>query len=119
MKWVTLIVRVLVALPFVVLAPDHFLHYLNMPPPDNLSENAKSFAGLLMQTGYMDVVKALEIVGNWTNRYSTFSDQFGNGMNSTPPPAVHPVTVEFADAPIPFGLATLSSMPANAAPPVA
>jgi hypothetical protein len=65
------------------------------------------------------VLKALEIVGNWTNRYSTFSDQFGNGMNSTPPPAVHPVTLELADAPIPFGPATLSSMPANAAPPVA
>ena len=45
------------------------------------------------------VLKALEIVENWTNRYSTFSDQFGSGMNSTPPPTIHPVTLESADAP--------------------
>ena len=53
------------------------------------------------------VLNALLIVGNWTNRYSTFKDKFWIGMNSTPPPTVQPVTVEFEDAPMPPGPATL------------
>jgi len=53
------------------------------------------------------VLNASLIVGNWTNKYSTFTDQFGKGMNSTPPPAVHPVAVEFEDALRPPGSETL------------
>jgi uncharacterized membrane protein YphA (DoxX/SURF4 family) len=63
MKWVALIVRVVVALPFVVLAPDHFFHYLKLPQPENMPEYAKSFVGVLMPTGYMDVIKGLEVLG--------------------------------------------------------
>ena len=66
-----------------------------------------------------EVLKALLIVGNCTKRYSTFRDKFWIGMNSTPPPTVHPVAFVVEDAPRPPGPDTLFWMPANAAPPVA
>jgi uncharacterized membrane protein YphA (DoxX/SURF4 family) len=62
MKWVVLVARVLLGLPFFVLGLDHFLHFMSMPTPE-LPENAKQFGGVLVTSGYMNVVKVLEVVG--------------------------------------------------------
>ena len=62
MKWAVIIVRVLVGLPFLVFGLNHFLHFLAMPTPE-LPESATKFVTALMASGYMDVVKVLEIVG--------------------------------------------------------
>jgi putative oxidoreductase len=64
-----LIVRLLVGLPFVA---GSVLFFLNIvPEAPELPEHAKSFAGALMPTGYMNVVKVLELVGGlllWSGR---------------------------------------------------
>jgi hypothetical protein len=62
MFWAVLVARVLVGLPFLVFGLQHFLHFLPMPTPE-IPEKAAQFAGVLMASGYMDVVKVLEIVG--------------------------------------------------------
>ncbi|MCI0705299.1 MAG: DoxX family membrane protein [Planctomycetia bacterium] len=62
MFWVVLVARVLVGLPFFVIGLDHFLKFLTMPTP-SLPENAMTFAGVLGTTGYLHVVKVLEVVG--------------------------------------------------------
>lgn len=62
MFWAVLVARVLVGLPFLVFGLNHFLHFLQMSAPP-LPENATTFAGVLVATGYMNVVKVLEIVG--------------------------------------------------------
>lgn len=61
MFWVVLVVRVLVGLPFLVFGLNHFLNFMTMSGPE-LPEAAKTFAGVLMSTKYMDVVKVLEVV---------------------------------------------------------
>jgi putative oxidoreductase len=63
MKWAALIARVLVGLPFLVLGLDHFVKFLTMPSPPELPENAMKFISALGSTGYLDVVKLLEVVG--------------------------------------------------------
>lgn len=62
MFWVVLVARVLVGLPFVVFGLQHFLNFLSMSPPP-LPEQALTFAGILVTSGYMNVVKALEVIG--------------------------------------------------------
>jgi uncharacterized membrane protein YphA (DoxX/SURF4 family) len=62
MKWAVLIARVLVGLPFLVLGLDHFLKFLTMPTP-NFPPDAMTFVGVLAASGYLNVVKALELVG--------------------------------------------------------
>lgn len=62
MKWSVLVARVLLGLPFLLLGVQHFAPFLSMPTPD-MPDSAKQFGGLLATTGYMDVVKALEVVG--------------------------------------------------------
>jgi putative oxidoreductase len=62
MSWAVVVARVLVGLPFVVFGLQHFVPFLPMPTPE-VPENAGKFAGALMASGYMNVVKALEIVG--------------------------------------------------------
>src|SRR5947207_296473 len=62
MSWVVLVARVLVGLPFLVFGLNHFLNFLTMPTPE-LPENAAKFATALIASGYMDVVKVLEVVG--------------------------------------------------------
>lgn len=62
MFWVVLVVRVLVGLPFFALGLIHFLP-VQMPAPTDLPERAMTFAGALGASGYMNVVKALELVG--------------------------------------------------------
>ena len=62
MFWVVLVARVLVGLPFVVFGLNHFLNFLPMPTPE-LPENALKFGGALGASGYLNVVKVLEVVG--------------------------------------------------------
>ncbi len=62
MFWVVLVARVLVGLPFLVFGLNHFLPFLHMSAPP-LPENATTFASVLIATGYMNVVKVLEIIG--------------------------------------------------------
>ena len=63
MFWVVLVARVLVGLPFVVFGLNHFLNFLTMSPPPELPENAMKFGGVLAASGYLNVVKVLEVVG--------------------------------------------------------
>ena len=58
MFWAVLVARVLVGLPFFVFGLQHFLHFMPMPSVE-LPENATKFAGVLMASGYMNVVKVL------------------------------------------------------------
>jgi uncharacterized membrane protein YphA (DoxX/SURF4 family) len=62
MFWVVLVARVLLGLPFLVFGLQHFFQFLPMSAPP-LPENAITFAQVLIATGYMNVVKVLEIVG--------------------------------------------------------
>ena len=62
MKWAVLAARVLVGLPFLILGSDHFLKLLPMPTPE-FPDLALKFIGALAGSGYLNVVKALEVVG--------------------------------------------------------
>lgn len=62
MSWAVLVARVLVGLPFLVFGLNHFAHFLSMPTPE-LPENAAKFITALVASGYMNVVKLLEIAG--------------------------------------------------------
>ncbi|MBP3953976.1 hypothetical protein J8F10_01500 [Gemmata sp. G18] len=62
MFWAVLVARVLVGLPFFVLGLDYFVHFLQMPTPE-LPPDATQFATVLSTSGYMKVVKVLEVVG--------------------------------------------------------
>ncbi len=62
MKWAVLAARVLVGLPFFVLGLDHFLKVLPMTPPE-FPDLALKFIGALAASGYLYVVKALEVGG--------------------------------------------------------
>lgn len=60
MFWAVLVGRVLVGLPFLVFGLNHFLKFFDMPPPE-FPENAIKFLTALSASGYMDVVKVLEV----------------------------------------------------------
>jgi putative oxidoreductase len=62
MRWVALAARVLVGLSFFVFGLAYFVPFLPMDPPP-LPERAATFGGVLGTSGYLTVVKALEIVG--------------------------------------------------------
>jgi uncharacterized membrane protein YphA (DoxX/SURF4 family) len=62
MFWAALVARVLVGLPFLVFGLNHFLHFIPMPTP-NFPENATKFITALNDSGYMTVVKVLEVAG--------------------------------------------------------
>lgn len=62
MKWLVLLARVLVGLPFFVLGLDHFLKVLTMPKPE-FPDLATGYISALGSTHYMTVVKALEVIG--------------------------------------------------------
>jgi uncharacterized membrane protein YphA (DoxX/SURF4 family) len=62
MSWLALAARVLVGLPFLVFGLDHFLKVLAMPMPE-LPDLAMRFGGVLNESGYIHVVKVLEVVG--------------------------------------------------------
>lgn len=62
MFWAVLLARVVLGLPFFVFGLDHFLHFLTMPQP-TMPENAMKFVGALASSGYLNVIKVLEVVG--------------------------------------------------------
>lgn len=62
MFWAVSMARVVLALPFLLFGLNHFLHFMEMPSP-TLPEPATQFAGALATTGYLNVVKVLELVG--------------------------------------------------------
>lgn len=62
MFWAIAIARVVLGLPFLVFGLEHFLHF--MPQPQTtLPENATKFIGALSSSGYLTVVKVLEVLG--------------------------------------------------------
>ena len=61
MKILTLIVRILLGLMFVVFGLNGFLHFMKTPPPP--SGHAGEFVGALFATGYLHVVMALQLIG--------------------------------------------------------
>jgi hypothetical protein len=63
MKWAVIVVRTLVGLGFTITGLDGFLHFIPMESPPPMPEAATEFGGLLMNSGYILVVKALELVG--------------------------------------------------------
>ena len=50
----------LLALIFIVFGANYFLHFIPMPAPSK--DDAGDFAGLLYRTGFLAVVKVLEII---------------------------------------------------------
>ena len=62
MKWAVVAARLLVGLPFLVFGMAYFLGFMPPPPPD-LHENATKFVTALGASGYLDVVKGLEVAG--------------------------------------------------------
>lgn len=60
MKYAVLVVRLLVGAVFLVFGLNFFLKFLDMPPQEGV---AGQFGGILFTTGYLKVVKILEIVG--------------------------------------------------------
>jgi putative oxidoreductase len=62
MKWAVLVARLLVGLPFFVFGLDHFVNFVPKPAPD-FPENALKYVTVLVSSGYMDVVKVLEVLG--------------------------------------------------------
>ena len=63
MKIATIIARVLLGLMFVVFGLNIFLHFLPMPKPPETPTPADHFAMAMMQSGYMYVVGALQVIG--------------------------------------------------------
>jgi uncharacterized membrane protein YphA (DoxX/SURF4 family) len=62
MRWLALVARVLVGLPFLVFGLNFFVPFMPMPQV-TLPEHATAFAGAIGPTGYLAVVKVLEVVG--------------------------------------------------------
>jgi uncharacterized membrane protein YphA (DoxX/SURF4 family) len=61
MSWAALVARVLVGLPFFVFGLNHWLKFITMQP--EFPDPALKYIGAIGPTPYMDVVKALEVVG--------------------------------------------------------
>ena len=55
-----LVSRILLGLIFVVFGANYWGHFITLPP---MSGNSGTFLGLLFASGYLAVVKALEIIG--------------------------------------------------------
>ncbi|MDX2082100.1 MAG: hypothetical protein SFU53_15050 [Terrimicrobiaceae bacterium] len=70
MKVATILARVLLGLIFVVFGANFWLRFIPLPPP---SGDAAAFVGLLYASGYLALVKVLEIVGGllvWSGRFT-------------------------------------------------
>ncbi|MGH8248721.1 MAG: hypothetical protein ACREUU_20110 [Gammaproteobacteria bacterium] len=61
MKILTIIIRILLGLMFVVFGLNGFLHFIPMGPPP--TGHAGEFVGALGATGYMHVVMSLQFIG--------------------------------------------------------
>ncbi|CAN5315151.1 hypothetical protein BH11PLA2_BH11PLA2_52040 [soil metagenome] len=62
MKWVAFAARMVVGLAFTVFSLNYFVPFLTMPMPD-LPKPAQDFMAAIAPTGYLTVVKALELIG--------------------------------------------------------
>jgi len=62
-KYATIAVRSLLGLMFFALGLNHFLKFFAQPIPEGLPPDAVAYTKLLGDSGIMDVVKALELVG--------------------------------------------------------
>jgi len=62
MFWAVLAARVLVGLPFFVFGLNFFLHFMSMSEPPK-TEAAEKFFEAIGPTGYLTVVKVLEVIG--------------------------------------------------------
>ena len=60
LRYATVAAKVILGVGFLVLGANGFLHFLPVPPPE--SQSAQSFLGALDRTGYLKVVKALEML---------------------------------------------------------
>ena len=60
MNKVILLSRILLGLIFVVFGANYWGHFIALPP---MTGNSGTFVGLLFSSGYLAVVKALEIIG--------------------------------------------------------
>ena len=63
MKAITIIVRVLLGLAFVVFGSNIFLHFIPMPQPSGPPTLAQDFSKALMESHYMYVVGLLQFSG--------------------------------------------------------
>ena len=61
MKYLVIIVRILLGLAFVVFGSNILHPFIPMPPPP--PGDAGVFAGVLMHSGYMNVVGVLQLLG--------------------------------------------------------
>src|ERR1700676_1460955 len=64
MKYAVIAVRSLLGLAFLVFGLEFFLHFLNMSMPE-LTPAAKSFMDATYPTGYLKVVKVVEVTGGF------------------------------------------------------
>lgn len=62
MKWIVLVVRILVGLPFFAGSVVFYLNLMEAPPPPEGSPVAL-FIGAMIPTGYMKAIKVFELVG--------------------------------------------------------
>lgn len=62
MKWLVLAARIVLGLGFVVFGVMHFKPFIKIDPPP-MSEAMQSLFMAFSSTGFLDVVKVLEIVG--------------------------------------------------------
>ena len=61
MKWLALALRILVGLPMVAFGMMYFLNA--MPSQPDIPDSAKQMMGVLAPTGWLTIVKVLEVVG--------------------------------------------------------
>ena len=61
MKYLAYVLRALLGLMFVVFGANYFLKFLPIPEPE--TSDAKAFLTILAGSGYLTVVKVLEIIG--------------------------------------------------------
>lgn len=69
MKYVTIIARVLLGLAFLVFGLNGFFGFLPMPPMEG---DAGAFMTLLYTSGWLKVVKSLEVVGGTLVLFNVF-----------------------------------------------
>lgn len=60
MKYVIIICRVLLGLIFAVFGANAFLHFIPVPP---MQGDAAAFMGVLLRTGYIYPIAALQVLG--------------------------------------------------------
>lgn len=60
MRVVSVIIRLLLGLVFVVFGSNAFLHFLTMPP---MSGPAGEFIGAMQKTGYLQAIAAFQVFG--------------------------------------------------------